>query len=146
MAIDNFKNQIRLYKEEIAKIKDLVSEKKLLAKKEIEANFRIKFEKELSEFRKKMNKDESVHAKVRKIENEKKKERNALKDLNRKISLLSKRKRKAVKKKLTLIEHEKNKSIEILKKKIKILYKQIKALEAKKFAKKWKRWSKLRIK
>jgi hypothetical protein len=143
MTIEVFKNQIKQYKEEIAKIKDLVSNKKLLAKIEINANFSTKFEEELSEFRKKMRIYKNIHDNLLEVENEKKEEKDALKDLSREISLLSKRKRKQIKQKFMLIEREKNKSIEIFKKKIKLLKKQIKTLEAKKFARKWKKWSKL---
>ncbi len=143
MSVKDLRNQVNDYKEEIAKIESLVHGKKLLAIKEISAIFSSKFEEVLSELRKKMNKDDNLYGKVLKLENEKKVEKNALKALKKEIKLLYKRKKKEIKQKLILIEHEKKKSIEILKGKIKFLQKQIKTLEVRKFAKKWKKWSKL---
>lgn len=132
MSVEDLRNQINVYKEKIAKIESLVHGKKLLAKKEISAIFSSKFEEVLLEFRKRMNKVENLHGKVLKLENEKKVEKNALKALKREIKLLYKGKKKEIKQKLIFIEHEKKKSIEILKGKIKFLQKTNKNIRGQK--------------
>ncbi len=143
MTIEDFTKQFNIYKDRIAKVKEMAFEKKVMTRNDINKNFSIKFEELLFKFGKQINKDEEIHDDILKLVNEKKEEKYALKKLNKEIVSLSKRKRKDIKQKFRLIEREKNKAIDIIRKKIMLLHKKIKLLKARKFAKKWKKWSNL---
>jgi hypothetical protein len=143
MFIEEINNQIDFYEARISEVKEIASHQNLKVREEIYNLFREKFGELLSKFRKRMNKEVDIQVDIKKLKNEKKNEKSALKGLNKEITLLSKRKRTEFKQKSMLIERKKEKSIEAIRNKIKLLQKQKKIIEARKFAKKWKKWSKL---
>lgn len=140
MSREDIRNQIKAYEEKIAKLKEEGSKNEIYAKKEINANYSSKFEEALSNFRFKIENVDKIDAKAKKFIKIRKDEKEALKSLNKEITSLSKRKVKGLKEKLKLINREKKNRIEKYHEQIKTLKKKLKALEAKKFAERWKKW------